>query len=292
MNRYFKNPYEVLGIQPGASETEVKKAYRDLVKKAHPDKGGTGEQFKEINEAYTQIMKGENPMEEFPELNEIFNLFVNLSGLNSMRSMNVGMIKGPTIRTKLDLTLEELEIGGKYTVVYKRNIPTGNFLNSASHTPFGVINVVVPEESEKIFEVDVEIPRCHDQRKSLIFPRMARADPLPPGDLEVIVSISKHSMFNRVNGTLDLQTELDISLKEALVGFDREIKLLNSEESVKIECRSVVNPYDIKRVKSYGMKLNEDIYGDLLIKFRIQFPVLLSVESINTINGLVDLDHI
>lgn len=283
------DPYEILGLKRTASEVEVKKAYRDLARKCHPDKGGTSEQFKEINEAYTQIMKGEDPMDEFPELNELFNnLFANLTGVKSTGSVNIGIIKGPTIKTKLELSLEQLESGGSFTVNYKRNVPTGNFLSSASRTPFGVINVVTPEEAEKLFEVNVEIPRCHDQRKSLIFSRMARADPLPPGDLEVVIFIVKHPVFTRVSGTLDLQTELVITLKESLVGFDREIKLLNSEETVKIECRSIVNPYDIKRIQNYGMKCDENTYGDLLIRFRIQFPVILSTETVNIISSLED----
>lgn len=46
------NPYEALGIQPDASEAEVKKAYRRLAMQHHPDKGGDSEQFKKIQGAY------------------------------------------------------------------------------------------------------------------------------------------------------------------------------------------------------------------------------------------------
>lgn len=46
------DPYGTLGIQKGASEDEVKKAYRKLAMKHHPDKGGDPEQFKKIQGAY------------------------------------------------------------------------------------------------------------------------------------------------------------------------------------------------------------------------------------------------
>ena len=75
------SPFEILGLKQGASEQEVKNAYKILAKKCHPDKGGSAEEFKKINEAYTQIMKGEDPMEAFSELNEIFKLFGMLSGM-------------------------------------------------------------------------------------------------------------------------------------------------------------------------------------------------------------------
>ncbi|MEF9934041.1 MAG: J domain-containing protein [Clostridium sp.] len=60
----MKNPYEVLGLKPGASQEEIKKAYRDLVKKYHPDRHTNNElkdlaqeRMREINEAYDSLSK-------------------------------------------------------------------------------------------------------------------------------------------------------------------------------------------------------------------------------------------
>ena len=59
-----KNPYEVLGISPNASDDEVKRAYRDMTRKYHPDANVNNpladlaeEKFKEVQEAYDEIMR-------------------------------------------------------------------------------------------------------------------------------------------------------------------------------------------------------------------------------------------
>ena len=59
-----KNPYSVLGVDPSATDEEIKKAYHDLVRKYHPDRykdsdlaSVANEKMTEINAAYDEIQK-------------------------------------------------------------------------------------------------------------------------------------------------------------------------------------------------------------------------------------------
>ena len=59
-----KNPYDVLGVSPNASDDDIKRAYRDLTRKYHPDANVNNpladlaeEKFKEVQEAYDTIMQ-------------------------------------------------------------------------------------------------------------------------------------------------------------------------------------------------------------------------------------------
>ncbi|MBI3638117.1 DnaJ domain-containing protein [Candidatus Wolfebacteria bacterium] len=64
--------YKILGINKGASEEEVKKAFRKLAHKYHPDKGGDEKKFKEINEAY-QVLSSKEKRTQYDRFGRVFS---------------------------------------------------------------------------------------------------------------------------------------------------------------------------------------------------------------------------
>lgn len=67
------NYYDILGVPKGASQEDIKKAYRKLAHQYHPDKGnGNGEKFKEVNEAY-QVLGNEEKRQQYDTYGQTFD---------------------------------------------------------------------------------------------------------------------------------------------------------------------------------------------------------------------------
>lgn len=68
-----KDYYDILGVPKGASVEDIKKAYRKLAHKYHPDKkGGNAEKFKEINEAY-QVLSDDTKRKQYDQFGRTFD---------------------------------------------------------------------------------------------------------------------------------------------------------------------------------------------------------------------------
>ncbi|HCM36999.1 MAG TPA: molecular chaperone DnaJ [Candidatus Wildermuthbacteria bacterium] len=67
----MKDYYQILGINRNASQEEIKKAYRKLAHKYHPDKGGDEQKFKEINEAY-QVLSDSAKRVQYDRFGNVF----------------------------------------------------------------------------------------------------------------------------------------------------------------------------------------------------------------------------
>ncbi len=108
-----RDPYEVLGLSRNASEDEIKKAFKTLAKKYHPDlnhgEKQAEEKFKELNEAYRAITNkssstNDTTSQDFSGFEDIFN-FGGFS--NFFRDFGFKS-KGQDLRYDLELSLKEL----------------------------------------------------------------------------------------------------------------------------------------------------------------------------------------
>ena len=127
------NPYEILGVEKTATEAEIKKAYRALAVKHHPDKGGDENKFKEVSSAY-EILSDPKKRSEYDNprsqgfggggfggfnMDDIFGSFggfnTAFNGFGSSRSR-----REPNSSVTVDLTLKDVLNGCKKTLKYNR----------------------------------------------------------------------------------------------------------------------------------------------------------------------------
>jgi molecular chaperone DnaJ len=120
MNRY----YEVLGLKKGASDEEIKKAYRKLSKKYHPDVNkdeGASEKMAEVNEAYGVLTGKEKPKHQEPQGGNPFSGFGGFGGFNPFQQQR----KVRPLQLIIDVTLEEVFSGVDKELSYNRNVSCG-----------------------------------------------------------------------------------------------------------------------------------------------------------------------
>jgi len=153
MQQPSKDYYGVLGIEKPSSEEEIKKAFRRLALKYHPDKSKGDpekeEKFKEINEAY-DVLSDESKKKMYdqfgtvdgmggmPEGMNMENIFENLfgfgGGIPGMPGMGMRRKKKPMHKTyELPVTLEEVYNGKKIPFRIKRKIYRGTGSSKCSH---------------------------------------------------------------------------------------------------------------------------------------------------------------
>jgi molecular chaperone DnaJ len=138
-----KDYYNILEVDKTASERDIKKSYRKLSMKYHPDKNPDNKEsedkFKEIAEAYSIISNKEkrenydtfgdpngqpqNPFGDMGGMDDIFSQF--FGGDRSGRGGGRRRVKGGDIRVNIHMTLEEMYSGTHKTIKYRRNKKCG-----------------------------------------------------------------------------------------------------------------------------------------------------------------------
>ena len=125
--------YEILGLSRGATDKEIKKAYRKLAMEHHPDKGGDEKLFKEISEA-NDILSDKNKKDNYDRyghtnqrqrnggvnMEDIMNNF-NFGGMGGNPFGGRREKRGQDIVVNMNITIEEVFNGVSKKFKYRRN---------------------------------------------------------------------------------------------------------------------------------------------------------------------------
>ena len=313
--------YKVLGVNPNSSQGEIKKAYRRLSLKHHPDRGGDSEEFKKINAAYETLgdvekkrmydMQKNNPFMRggipghngVDGMDDIFKMFFGGGipgvppGMNGMPGgvhINTGGFGGipgmPNVqifRNGRPVNMNQ-QLAKPPPIIKKISISLQEAYNGVNY-PIEIDRWIMvgnekKNEKEKIY---VNIHKGIDNGEIKIVRDKGHVinDSLK-GDVKVFIKINNNSGELKRQG-LNLLCEKEISLKEALCGFLFEIKHLNGKTyNIKHDKGNIIPPNFIKQINGLGMERN-NMKGNLIIKFNILFPKSLTTEQIDKLSEIL-----
>lgn len=140
------DPYEVLGVTPDADDAVIHAAYKSLIKKHHPDQGGTQKRFREIKTAHDMIKNGEVESKyknnDTPGVNSLFGLITQVKTESITGSLSDGLVlRGDQLKIALT-NIRRVDITDHVylpdeTVTENRLILTTNVQNKSDHVqPF------------------------------------------------------------------------------------------------------------------------------------------------------------
>ena len=286
----MEDHYRTLGVSDSSSAEEIKKAYRRLSLGCHPDRGGDGVKFKEINAAYQVLgseerkqlydMQRGNPlMGGAPE--DILRMFFGgampfeTGGMmpqvrvfhSPMGGPGIQRMRRPTpISKTIEITLQQAYRGMKYPLEVERWVESS-----------GVRSV----EVEKIY---IDVPAGIDSNEVILLRGKGNVfDEGNKGDIKVFIQISNDSEL--VRDALDLIFKKTLTLKEALTGFSFDIKHISGKSyTINNSNGKIITPGYHKSITNMGMRRvlphpASPLLGDLIIVFDVDFPSSLTDEQ-------------
>ena len=240
----MQNPYQTLGVSPGATADEIKRAYRRLASQHHPDKGGDKSRFQEIQAAYdaltnpqpTNFQHAQNPFAQGPsgafDFDHIFNIF-------GARFQQPHQRMPQQARMSLWIMLKDAAQGGR------RNITVGH--------------------AQGTQVVDIEIPAGISDGDSVQYPGIG------PGGMALIITFRIHPDAQWTRQGLDLITEQVLDIWHLISGTQLEVRdLLGHTLSVTIAAGT--QPGTMVRLRGRGIKDRSGQVGDLLLRIQTRTP--------------------
>lgn len=248
------NYYNILGLAQGASESEIKQAYRKLAMKHHPDRGGNESEFKRIKEAYEALSNPEqhkfNPgFDGFEDFHEMFKRGQRAGASHFDFDWNARTVRNPDVHISVPCSLEEAHVGFSKQVEF--TLPDGTTKS---------LIVAFPAGTHK----DIKIRYAGEG--GVMIPSQ------PPGDLYVRPNIFSHRIW-RVDGS-DLFAMLEITVWQAMLGTTVEFEDIGGSK-MQITVPPGTQSRSQLRLKDRGMNIRGSQHrGNAFLEVVVKIPAL------------------
>jgi curved DNA-binding protein len=269
----MKNYYNMLGVSEDASKDQIKKAFKNIAKKEHPDRGGNETKFKEANEAY-DTLKDTKKRHEYDTVRKYGQSMGGQGGnfhftSDDFASDNIfesffSGFGGPGVRT----TFRQRQRINK-SVNVRMAISIKEAMNSMEKT----INYKLPSGKEEFATVKIPAGIQH----GVTFKYKGMGDNsnknIPRGDLLVQMSVLDSDGYTRRGN--DLETTKTISCFDAIRGCVIELKTL-TDSTIKVKVPVGTQPGTLINCKGQGMPIHKtlNIRGNLFVKIIVIIPQL------------------
>jgi len=272
--------YEILGLSKGASDDEIKKAFKKKAMKFHPDRTGNDKtaetKFKEAKEAYDVLSD--------PQKKSMYDQYGTTDFGGGFGGRSQGGFNASGFEDVFEDLFGDIFGGGRArnpNRAYKGADLEYHLQLSLEEAAFGIEKVVQFRTKNENKEISVSIPAGVDNgdRVRLSGKGEPGINQGPPGDLFIRVVLEKHSIFERDGN--NLYCNVPISFAEATLGAEIEIPTLsNNKVSIDIPPGTQTGKYF--RLKGKGIKsVRGGNIGDLMCSVQIETPVNLSSEQKN-----------
>jgi curved DNA-binding protein len=299
--------YKVLGVEKAASSAEIKKAYRALANKYHPDKTKgdieAAEKFKDINEA-NQVLSDPIKRKKYDQFGADWHRFeagTKAGGFDW--SKNAHSRGEPTYRTdqhESDSTFADEEVDGLFELLFRQRSDQQRTRRRAASKGANLETEIIIS-LEEAYSGTTQLIRLEDETINVkIKPGIADQQLLriagrgedglsggAKGDLYLTVKITPHLQFDRHGN--DLYRDLPIQLYTAVLGGKTQVDTLKGKVTVNIP-KGTPNGKLLK-LKGLGMPVygKKNVYGNLLVKVDIRTPNHLSEQEFDLFKKLAEL---
>lgn len=259
--------YQTLGVAKNATPDEIKKSYRRLASKHHPDKGGDTATFQKIEEAYRilsdpqQRQQYDNPMPQgnpfagfqqapggfnFNFNGDINDLFGQMFQQHHQRHPN----QPHAYRTSISISLEQSYSGGSQPL--KLQTPNG------------------------LHAVNIEIPKGVTDGGQMRYDNL-----IPNASLIVEFRVAPHLKFDRKG--VDLYCNQQVSVLDLIVGSSFEFKTI-SGKTLEVRIPPKTQPHMHLKIAGEGMPIHgSNLHGDQIILIKPYIPDTIDEEITQSI---------